>query len=555
MPLTDTQWAVAVADVIAGVVAGTLTEAQAAEALATATLDWPTRTLANADLGARVVAFLAKLDVAITDGPPGDSVGEPGSYAFDGTGGALYGPKGAGGWDVEPSLSLVGPQGSPGATGATGPTGPTGPTGSTGATGATGAQGPQGIKGDTGNTGATGAKGDTGDIGPTGPAGPTGATGGTGATGPTGPKGDTGLTGPTGPTGSTGPTGATGPAGSGTGDVLGPAIHAADYLPQWNGANSKTLKAGRAIGAATSTDVPDRASADGRYVVQSALDTDTTLTANSDVRVATQKAVKAYVDQIVASQDAMVFKGVLDCSANPNYPGADRGWTYRVSVAGRIGGASGEKVTPGDLVICLMDGTAAGNQATVGGNWTTIQANLDGALLTTDIGVTLQAYDSDLAAIAALSTTTFGRSLLTLADAAALKALLTFTAADVSALALAGGAMTGAVRLQGFSEKAGAYASGAITVTGATGGSVFDAAISANTTISLTSLPSSPATGETVTAHGRITITGTPVLTFPSGHKWRGAAPTISAGFWELDLEAYWSGSAWLTVGSMVKCV
>lgn len=34
---------------------------------------------------------------------------------------------------------------------------------------------------------------------------------------------------------------------SGSGDVLGPATNTADYLPQWNGANSKTLKDGVAI--------------------------------------------------------------------------------------------------------------------------------------------------------------------------------------------------------------------------------------------------------------------------------------------------------------------
>ena len=40
--------------------------------------------------------------------------------------------------------------------------------------------------------------------------------------------------------------------GSGTGDVIGPATNNADYIPQWNGANSKTLKDGIAV-ATTAT--------------------------------------------------------------------------------------------------------------------------------------------------------------------------------------------------------------------------------------------------------------------------------------------------------------
>lgn len=111
------------------------------------------------------------------------------------------------------------------------------------------------------------------------------------------------------------------------------------------------------------------------------VDTDGTLAANSDTRLATQKAVKTYADQLIAAQDAMVFKGVVDCSANPNYPAADRGWSYRVSVAGKIGGASGVNVETGDLLLCLTDGTASGDQATVGANWAIIQTNLDGAVI------------------------------------------------------------------------------------------------------------------------------------------------------------------------------
>lgn len=51
-------------------------------------------------------------------------------------------------------------------------------------------------------------------------------------------------------------------------------------------------------------------------------------------------ATKLYTDSLLGANDAMVFKGVIDCSANPNYPAADAGHTYKISVAGKVGGAS-----------------------------------------------------------------------------------------------------------------------------------------------------------------------------------------------------------------------
>lgn len=113
-------------------------------------------------------------------------------------------------------------------------------------------------------------------------------------------------------------------------------------------------------------------------------DTDVTLAANSDSRLATQKAVKNYVDGIVTggAADVMIFKGVIDCSANPNYPAADAGNLYKVSVAGKIGGASGPNVEAGDTLYCITDSTASGTQAGVGANWVIAQVNVDGAALT-----------------------------------------------------------------------------------------------------------------------------------------------------------------------------
>lgn len=90
--------------------------------------------------------------------------------------------------------------------------------------------------------------------------------------------------------------------------------------------------------------------------------------------------------------DPFIFKGVLNCSANPNYPAADAGHVYKVSVAGKIGGSSGKTVEAGDTVYCITDSSATGNEATVGANWVVIQQgdksySTDGTLATNSDGL------------------------------------------------------------------------------------------------------------------------------------------------------------------------
>lgn len=111
------------------------------------------------------------------------------------------------------------------------------------------------------------------------------------------------------------------------------------------------------------------------------LDTDVALAANSDAKIATQRAVKAYADGLLDANNAYQYKGVIDCSTNPNYPAASAGWTYKVSVAGKIGGAAGANVEVGDTLTCIVDGSAAGTQAAVGANWVIVQTNIDGAVV------------------------------------------------------------------------------------------------------------------------------------------------------------------------------
>lgn len=100
---------------------------------------------------------------------------------------------------------------------------------------------------------------------------------------------------------------------------------------------------------------------------------------NSAVKYPTNNLVKTYVDSLLSAANAMVYKGPIDCSANPNYPAASTGWVYLVSVAGKIGGASGVTVDSGDLIICNAT-NAGGTQAAVGSSWNVVEKNLVGAV-------------------------------------------------------------------------------------------------------------------------------------------------------------------------------
>ena len=73
-------------------------------------------------------------------------------------------------------------------------------------------------------------------------------------------------------------------AAIGAGDTISPATNTDGKIPIWNGANSKTLEDGLT------------------------LDTDTSLTANSDTTVASQKATKAYTDDQIAAIPTPVSK-------------------------------------------------------------------------------------------------------------------------------------------------------------------------------------------------------------------------------------------------------
>ncbi len=149
------------------------------------------------------------------------------------------------------------------------------------------------------------------------------------------------------------PTGSGG--GAGSGDVTGPS-------------------------GATASDIVIFSGTTGKVIADSgkALSTDGTMAANSDAKVPTEKAIVTYVAALVTG--LLDFKGSTDCSTNPNYPAASKGDAYVVSVAGKIGGASGTTVEVGDVYFAIAD-NAGGTEASVGASWDTLQHNLVGALL------------------------------------------------------------------------------------------------------------------------------------------------------------------------------
>ena len=108
--------------------------------------------------------------------------------------------------------------------------------------------------------------------------------------------------------------------------------------------------------------------------------TDGTLSGDSDSLIPTQKAIKTYADQLLTIAGALTYKGATDLSGNPNYPAGAVGDVYTVSVAGKIGGASGISLTEGDLYICKID-NSGGTQASVGADWNTVQLALNNIVI------------------------------------------------------------------------------------------------------------------------------------------------------------------------------
>ncbi len=113
----------------------------------------------------------------------------------------------------------------------------------------------------------------------------------------------------------------------------------------------------------------------------------------------TDAANKDYVDTavagIVASADAMVFKGTIGTGGTHTIAAFNAlvvynaGWTYRVIEAGTIKGNACEI---GDLLIATVDRASAG----VNADWTVAQTNIDGAVIKNDFDAnTILKADTD----------------------------------------------------------------------------------------------------------------------------------------------------------------
>jgi hypothetical protein len=99
---------------------------------------------------------------------------------------------------------------------------------------------------------------------------------------------------------------------------------------------------------------------------------------NDSISTSTNLYSAEKVDSQIAAAVTGLFdyKGGIDCSTNPNYPAASVGDVYKVTVPGKIGGASGLVVEVGDSIYCNAD-SAGGTQATVGSDFNVIQVNID----------------------------------------------------------------------------------------------------------------------------------------------------------------------------------
>lgn len=102
------------------------------------------------------------------------------------------------------------------------------------------------------------------------------------------------------------------------------------------------------------------------------------LTLHQDPESDFHAATKRYVDNILTTNDALVFKGVLGTDAASGMISSlpstyKQGWVYKVGTAGEY---AGQQCEIGDTIYCIKSGSTANNN-----NWTVIQTNIEGTVI------------------------------------------------------------------------------------------------------------------------------------------------------------------------------
>lgn len=173
------------------------------------------------------------------------------------------------------------------------------------------------------------------------------------------------------------------------------------------------------------------------------------------------------------------FKGNQSASGNPNYPTGSKGDVYYISVAGKVGGASGKTVTVGDMLICSAD-NAGGTEASVGTSWFVTESNLDmtnvaitgGSITGTSITATSPTFATSVVTADASFTAFAGATtLLTIGGTGASASLFAPSTLDTTS------STTGAIRTSGGISAAkalnigttGTFGGQIITIAGAVG--------------------------------------------------------------------------------------
>lgn len=224
-------------------------------------------------------------------------------------------------------------------------------------------------------------------------------------------------------------------------------------------------------------------------------------------------------------------KGAQDCSSNPNYPSALKGDLYVVSVAGKIGGASGTTVEIGDFYFATAD-NAGGTQASVGSSWAVVQGNLIGALLASDIATAAQVRAGTANKVVTADVLQSAMAVQTLAEGAVVTGSISGTTLTVSAVT--NGTLDVGQTISGTGVTAGTTITALGTGTGGTG----TYTVSVSQTVSSTTITSTCFWDMAKAINAKVTLTANRTLTIGN---------PVSGGTYSLGVAQDGTGSRTLT--------